>query len=127
MSKLPGICSDCVSVPVFAPSPSEGAASFHLNASSAAAAVPTLPWTPAENCEQPRGYYHARAAAWTSEGGAQRGREVATEAIKAGYTPKQTKMDRPLEIQGVGHGTQKDNYQATLPIALMTESGESIM
>ena len=117
---------------------SEGGRSVHSGTPSGP--VPTLPWVPAGNCDQPQGYYHARTAlssgklallidigAWTSVGGAQRGKELAAKALKAGYKPKQKKMDRPLEIQGVGHGTQKGNFKATLPIAVTTETGESVM
>ncbi|CAK0884433.1 unnamed protein product [Prorocentrum cordatum] len=85
-------------------------------------------------------YYHAKTAlangapallvdigAWTNVGGADRGREAAQAALNAGYEPKQTKLDCPLEIQGVGHGTQKGECKATVPVALMTEDGSATM
>ena len=37
------------------------------------------------------------------------------------------KMDCPLEIQGVAHGTQKGEYQATVPIALKTADGSAVV
>ena len=36
-------------------------------------------------------------------------------------------MECPLEIQGVGHGTQKGEFQATIPVALKTEDGSAVM
>ena len=101
---------------------------------------PTLPWNPADNRPQPPGYYHAKTAlstgapallvdigAWTNVGGVDRGKEAALAAVQAGYTPKQSKMDCPLEIQGVGNGTQKGEYKATIPVALMKEDGEATL
>ena len=48
-------------------------------------------------------------------------------AAKAGFMPKQKKLECPLEIQGVGHGTQKGEYQATIPVALKKEDGDAVM
>ena len=37
------------------------------------------------------------------------------------------KMDCPLEIHCVGHGTEKGEYQATIPVALKIEDGSAVM
>ena len=98
----------------------------------------TLPWSPAD-VPQPHGYHHARTAlpdgrpailidpgAWTSVGGAARGKEIAIAAVRAGRKPSQKKMSTPLEIQGVGHGTNACPYEAILPVALPTTDGGAV-
>ena len=50
-------------------------------------------------------------------------REVATLAFQNGHKPRNEKRPRPLEVSGVGNGSQKCHYDCTLPVAFRTKSG----
>lgn len=63
--------------------------------------------------------------AWTNLAGQNWVRAMAEKAIKAGYKPGQTKMPRPLVVQGVGHGTQTAIWKAELPVAIQGNKGEA--
>jgi len=93
-----------------------------------------LPWWPAATQEgvlaQP--FYHASTqlpsgqlsmiidpGAWTWAP------TLAQRAIAAGQTPAQTRLERPLAIQGVGNGSQKCEWQITCPIAVPHTDGAS--
>jgi len=88
-----------------------------------------FPWWPAPGA-QPEHYYHAATqlpdgrlsiivdpGAWTNLAGKKWANAQATRAIRAGLMPNQTKMERPLSVQGVGNGFQHAVWQAMLPIA----------
>ena len=94
-----------------------------------------LPWYPAPGV-QPQGYYHAAAklsggrpgllvdvGAWTNVGGASNGRELAIAAAAAGFKPTQRKMKTPLEIQGVGNGSQRCLWESSIPVAVPVGDG----
>ena len=51
---------------------------------------------------------------------------VATQATQHRQRPSQTKLKKTLEVGGVGNGTQKAFWEATLPLAMPTESGACI-
>ena len=91
----------------------------------------TYPWYPSQG-EQPSGYYHQSTSlqngrlgilidpgAWTNLAGSNVAHQMATAAINSGHEPAQSRLDRPLKIQGVGSGVQSCNWQVTLPIAVM--------
>ena len=52
-------------------------------------------------------------------------KDVAALAIRAGKTPKQTKRNRPLEVMGVGNGSQVCNFDMELPIAMTRSDGRT--
>ena len=94
-----------------------------------------LPWQPAPGA-QPEGYYHASTrlpggvlsilvdiGAWTNLSGKNVARSIAEAAIAAGYKPTQWKMPIPLQIMGVGDGTQDCNWETKLPICIEDENG----
>ena len=58
------------------------------------------------------------SGAWTNLIGEKLARELAKKAIAAGMRPKQTKMDNPLSIQGVGNGSQTCDWEMHCPIAV---------
>ena len=45
--------------------------------------------------------------AWTNLMGANLARKLAQRAIDCGYKPRQTRIERPLNIHGVGSGAQQ--------------------
>ena len=97
-----------------------------------------LIWGPAD-AEQPSGYYHASTqlpdgrlsilvdpGAWTNLRGADTIRKMADAARRAGHRPQQWRMERPLQIMGVGNGTQACNYEVKVPFAFRTEEGHAL-
>ena len=50
-------------------------------------------------------------------------KEVAGFAHRNGHRPSHEKRPRPLEVSGVGNGSQQCHYDCTLPVAFRTESG----
>ena len=50
--------------------------------------------------------------------------EVAKSAKEHGRQPTQKKRDRPLQVSGVGHGSDTAEYNVNLPIAVQTVNGE---
>ena len=50
-------------------------------------------------------------------------RQAAERAISHGFPPKQQKLEQPLQIQGVGDGTQLCEWQASITIASPDETG----
>ena len=55
-------------------------------------------------------------------------RTVAETAIKFGYASKQAKMNNPLTVSGVGHGTQSAEWRTTVPVCVRDlDSGEILM
>ena len=106
-------------------------------ASASSAAQRVLPWFPTSG-PQPHGYYHAQTTlrngrpgllidigAWTNIGGRDKGREAAISAVRAGYTPSQKRMNTPLEIMGVGNGSQQCIWESRIPVAVPVDDGSS--
>ena len=56
--------------------------------------------------------------AWTNLMGANLARQLAQRAIDCGYKPRQTRIERPLSIQGVGSGSQQCRWEMNCPIAV---------
>ena len=52
-------------------------------------------------------------------------RAIARAALAYGYTPVQTRLEKPLAIQGVGEGSQLCEWQASLTIASPDENGNA--
>ena len=48
---------------------------------------------------------------------------MACLAHKNGHRPSHEKRPRPLEVSGVGNGSQQCHYDCTLPVAFRTENG----
>ena len=48
---------------------------------------------------------------------------VAAASMCAGYRPEQIKLPTPINIQGVGNGTNQINYRGLFPIAVPTDEG----
>ena len=91
----------------------------------------SMPWWPTDGAHPTEAFeYHAAtqltgkcsvivdSGAWTNLIGEKLARELAKKAIAAGMRPKQTKMDNPLSIQGVGNGSQKCDWEMHCPIAV---------
>ena len=54
-------------------------------------------------------------------------RAQATSAIEAGFQPSQLQMAKPKVISGVGHGSQKAEFELTLPIGITDTHGQSFV
>ena len=52
-------------------------------------------------------------------------REVAIAASRGGHRPSYERRPRPLQVSGVGHGSQTCKYDCKLPIALRQQGGSS--
>ena len=94
-----------------------------------------MPWWTARG-QQPEPYFHAATqladgrmsllvdvGAWTNLVGSNWAREMARRAMAAGKVPKQTRMSRPLSVQGVGDGAPTASWQSELPIAITHAEG----
>ena len=64
--------------------------------------------------------------AWTNLAGGKWVRQLQEKAIKAGHTPKAVKLAKPLEVQGVGKGTQSAIWNTQMPIAISNDMGKFI-
>ena len=53
-------------------------------------------------------------------------REVAAAAARHGKRPSYERRPRPLQVSGVGNGSQKCQYDCKLPVALRKKDGETI-
>ena len=51
-------------------------------------------------------------------------REVAMRASKNGHRPTYEKRPRPLQVSGVGHGSQACNYDCHLPVSVRHVGGQ---
>ena len=51
------------------------------------------------------------------------GQEVAKAGLANGRKPDQKARDRPLQVSGVGHGSQQATHNVILPICLAQEDG----
>jgi hypothetical protein len=87
---------------------------------------------------QPEGYYHASTqlpngqpsilvdvGAWTNLSGSNSSRRMAMEAVAAGHKVEQWKMATPLNIAGVGSGTQECKWETKIPICVEDAGGET--
>ena len=92
------------------------------------------PWWPVQQDTQ--GVYHTGTrlpdgrlgllldtGAWDNITGSEWANAVEERAAQHGHRARREQMARPLEIQGVGNGTQKCEVKAVLPIALPRSSG----
>ena len=59
--------------------------------------------------------------------GADLARKLATRALTTGHVPKQKPLAEPLNIRGVGNGSQACNWSVTCPIATPTGSSSSVL
>ena len=98
------------------------------------------PWWPVQGAGDPTAAsacYHASTqldnrlsmivdiGAWTNLMGERLSRALAARAMSQGYTPTQERMTTPLQIQGVGDGTQECRWQISCPIAVPYADGRA--
>jgi hypothetical protein len=65
--------------------------------------------------------------AWSNLAGQSWVHRMCTKALKAGLKVKQARMDKPLNVAGVGHGTNKAEWEVKMPIALGDTDGTVLM
>ena len=65
--------------------------------------------------------------AWTNLCGMDTIRRMNDDARRAGYMSRQWEMDSPLQIMGVGEGTQACRYEARVPFAFQSADGAVTM
>jgi hypothetical protein len=53
-------------------------------------------------------------------------KSVASAAVRHGHEPSYQKRPRPLNVKGVGNGSQQCSYDCTLPIAMRNLNGEAV-
>ena len=63
--------------------------------------------------------------AWTNLVGIKWALEMGKRAMKAGHRPVQRRMDRPPKIHGVGEGSNRAEWEVTLPIAISEADGRA--
>ena len=63
--------------------------------------------------------------AWTNLMGAKLARELTKRALRHGHTPAQEKMPVPLNVSGVGNGSQQCRFQVRCPIAIPHSDGQA--
>ena len=94
-------------------------------------------WWPVDNAEHS---YHATTrldngrqgllvdpGAWSNLVGEQWIVDMAKKAIPAGLKPNQQRMTRPLTVQGVGSGSNRAEWEITMPIAVTeTVNGDGV-
>ena len=97
----------------------------------------TAPWWPVvRDTEGPQAIYHSGTrlpdgrhallvdtGAWDNIAGSEWANEVADTAARYGHHPGHEPMQPPLEIQGVGNGTQRCETRALLPVTLPRANG----
>ena len=64
--------------------------------------------------------------AWTNLAGGKWVRDLCRRAKTHAKEAKQEKLHRPLEVQGVGRGTQSANWTTKIPIAVLNKEGTFI-
>ena len=90
-----------------------------------------FPWWPTHDHPEFAGLYHALTqltsgqvsmiidpGAWTNLFGAKVARKLAARAVQHGHKPQQLPMTTPLNIQGVGNGSQPCNFKISTPAIL---------
>ena len=65
--------------------------------------------------------------AWTNLMGEDLARQLARRAVEAGHRPRQVLLERPLNVQGVGNGTQQCTHQVVTPIAVADDQGRVVL
>jgi hypothetical protein len=65
--------------------------------------------------------------AWSNLAGQSWVHRMCTKALKAGLKVKQERMEKPLNVAGVGHGTNKAEWEVKVPIALGDSDGVVLM
>ena len=123
-------------------SPFASPGQYEDDTSSSWSGMFTAPWWPAPGTEPVAGapYYHAATqlpdgqlsmiidpGAWTNLMGVSTAKQLSERAVKAGHTPTQEQMPRPLNVQGVGNGTQQCRYQLKTPIAVPDQTGKATL
>ena len=96
----------------------------------------TFPCWASNVAQSPLDVYHATTSlpngrlgvivdvgSWWNLLGKHLARQAAERAIRHGFPPQQRKLEQPLQIQGVGDGTQLCEWQASLTIASPDETG----
>ena len=63
--------------------------------------------------------------AWTNLAGGRWVRGMAVKAAQHNKMPDQVKLNKPLDVQGVGHGTQSAQWAARMPIAVTDREGQT--
>lgn len=98
-----------------------------------------MPWWPVDSTHSPSTYsYHAATSlasgklsmivdsgAWTNLMGTNLAKMLTQRAMQAGLPPEQHRMDTPLNIQGVGSGTQQCRYYLKASIAVPDAEGRA--
>ena len=64
--------------------------------------------------------------AWTNLVGSMLARRATAKALESGYNPKQERMVKPLQVAGVGNGSQEANFRIRLPVAISTTQGSEL-
>ena len=64
---------------------------------------------------------------WGNLQGGEFAEALAKEAVSKGYKPKQQQMSQPLEVKGVGKGSQTCNWEVVAPIALPKSNGDTTL
>ena len=64
--------------------------------------------------------------AWTNLAGGKWVRQMGDRAQKHARKPKQEKLKKPLEVQGVGRGTQSANWSTRMPIVVLNKEGDAV-
>ena len=96
-----------------------------------------LPWWPVAGGES---VYHANTqlqdgrvsviidtGAWGNLSGDRWAWEAAAQAQASGHAPTQQRLQQPLSVQGVGHGSQRCTWSTTIPAAMRMEDGTYTM
>ena len=63
--------------------------------------------------------------AWTNLVGKSLARRLCAAALAAGHKPTQSPMSKPLEVAGVGNGSQRCNFKMSCPIAVPNADGSA--
>ena len=65
--------------------------------------------------------------AWTNLIGVNLAKQIADRGLAAGQRPAQSRMQHPIDVAGVGDGTQRANWMAHLPIAVPNPDGSAVL
>ena len=96
-----------------------------------------LPWWPADG---PHPTYHSNTrltdgrvsvivdtGAWGNLSGDEWANTAARASKEAGHPPSQQRMAQPIQVQGVGHGSQECTWQTCIPVAMRLSDGRVAM
>ena len=65
--------------------------------------------------------------AWSNLVGETWARNMAKKALAAGHKPKEQRMDKPLNVAGVGTGTNSAEWEVNIPIAVGNDDDHTII